>query len=312
MKKGKQVKQENPLSCASRVLNFTNITLKDRFDKPRFDKEHFIKTLEFRSPKLKALLSKIRELDARDYSESKKLYKHFIYSGVGNGYGSKIIASALVAAGYDIVISKKGNKVTIDPILLKNPSESKFAVLSSTALYNTPPNPLATKEILKVFNERPENVYGQKIRFIILDSGFKEGIDLYDVKYCHIFEDQLYKSDMVQAQGRALRFRGQCGLPFNKGWVLDVFKYSSIKVINESFLNTKKENIIKEIQKLDTELIFRIGFQESLTEIIQKNAIDSDLNKNVNQLNRVKFKPKLLTFIKNLFSWDNQVTPYKI
>lgn len=313
-RKVKKVKQENPLSCASKILNFTNITLKDRFDKPKFDKQNFIDSLQSKSPKLIALLSKIRELDSKDYKQSKKLYKHFIYSGVGNGYGSKIIASALVACGYDIVISKKGNKITIDPNLLKNPSESKFAVLSSTALYNTPPNPLATKEILKVFNERPDNIYGQKIRFIILDSGFKEGIDLYDVKYCHIFEDQLYKSDLIQAQGRALRFRGQCGLPFNKGWILDVFNYSAIKILSEGLFNTKSENIVKEIQKLDTELNFKIGFQESLTEIIQKNAIDSDLNKNVNEANGLipKAKTNFFGYISNLFNENKEISPYKI
>lgn len=311
--KKKVIKQQNPLSCASKILNFTNIGFKDRFDKPKFDKETFIESLSIKSPKLIALLSKIRELDAKDYKETKKLYKHYIYSGVGNGYGSKIIASALVAAGYDIIINKKGNKITIDPLLLKNPSESKFAVLSSTALYNTPANPIATKEILKVFNERPDNIYGQKIRFIILDSGFKEGIDLYDIKYCHIFEDQLYKSDLIQAEGRALRFRGQCGLPFNKGWILDVFNYSSVKIIKDGYFNTKKENIIKEIQKLDSELNFRIGFQESLMDVIQKSAIDCELNKNVNEATQIIPGKRInfLSYITSLFG-ETDISPYKI
>ena len=35
---------------------------------------------------------------------------------------------------------------------------------------------------------RPDNVYGENIRIILMDGGYKEGIDLFDIKYVHIFE----------------------------------------------------------------------------------------------------------------------------
>ena len=83
--------------------------------------------------------------------------------------------------------------------------------------------------MLASFNKRPNNINGEDIRFMILDSGFKEGIDLFDVKYVHIFEPQLTKADMTQAVGRATRYCGQKGLKFvpNEGWKLDVFTYTS-------------------------------------------------------------------------------------
>ena len=59
------------------------------------------------------------------------------------------------------------------------------------------------KELLKLFNTRPDNIYGKNIRFIIFDSGFKEGIDLFDVKYVHIFEPSMTIADLKQTIGRA-------------------------------------------------------------------------------------------------------------
>ena len=58
--------------------------------------------------------------------------------------------------------------------------------------------------------------------FIILDSGFKEGIDVFDVKYMHILEPLITKSERTQVIGRGTRYCGQVGLPFNpnEGWPL--------------------------------------------------------------------------------------------
>ena len=48
-----------------------------------------------------------------------------------------------------------------------------------------------------------------KVRFFIFDSGFKEGIDLLDVKYVHLFDTPLNDADRKQAVGRANRTCGQ-------------------------------------------------------------------------------------------------------
>ena len=67
-----------------------------------------------------------------------------------------------------------------------SPEKDNFGVLSSTALYGKPFSQKLKKNLLKTYNTRPDNVYGKNIRIIIFDSGFKEGIDLYDVKYVFI------------------------------------------------------------------------------------------------------------------------------
>jgi|SRR6476620_895683 len=289
---------EKTIKCAQRITNFSSIGMTDRFDKSKFDPENFLFTLKANSPKLLELLKNIQTLDRSDYNKHGKLFKHYIYSSATNGYGSKVIASAFVASGYILVNKKVGSKIIVDQDLIYSKSYSKVALLSSTALWNTPTTPATTKETLKIFNDRPSNIHGEKIRFIILDSGFKEGIDLYDVKYCHIFEDQLNESDMIQAQGRALRFRGQCGLPFNRGWTLEVFNYKSV------FYPTKNKSVslIKYLQDQDLKLKFRLNLIKQLDILIKDSSIDNDLFKNINKYQDPSFFRRVMVPSANIGS----------
>jgi hypothetical protein len=281
----KSVKQ--PLDCAREVMNYTTLQQTDRFDKPTFDRKRFIEKLAIASPKLSVMLSNIETLDKADYRNDRKLYKHYIFSDVKKGYGAKVIASAMIAVGYTIVMTKKGSRIVLDESVLRTKNESKFAVLSSTALWNTPVDARNTKEVLSVFNERPDNIHGDKFRFVILDSGFKEGVDLFDVKYAHIFEDQKSKADLIQSVGRGTRFCGQRGLKFDKGWKLQVFNYKSyIVTIPRKLLKLqleKKEPLLKVLQERDSNLKFKLNVEDSLTSTIKGAAVDYELNKNINQ-----------------------------
>ena len=73
--------------------------------------------------------------------------------------------------------------------------DKNFYILSSVSVFDQPLSVDAKKTILSNFNERPTNIHGKNVRFIIMDSGFKEGIDIYDIKYIHIFEPQTTLSD---------------------------------------------------------------------------------------------------------------------
>jgi hypothetical protein len=270
--------QENSrkkLNCAREVLNFSSIENTDRFDKKNFNPEKFIEKLSVSSPNLLALLNKIELLDKQDIIKHRKLFKHFIFSDIQRGYGAKVIASGFVAAGYTIAVKAKGTKIIVDEETIKSKNESKFLVLSSTSIYGANPTPESTKKILETFNARPDNVYGDSARFIILDSGFKEGVDLFDVKYGHIFEDQLSESDLKQAIGRGTRFCGQAGLKFDNGWPLCIFNYKisfEETSLVRKILRQKKKSVLKSIQKKaeDTEII---------TKTMIENAVDFQLTK---------------------------------
>ena len=110
---------------------------------------------------------------------------------------------------------------------LQNNKHNNFYILSSVNIFDQPLSVSTKKSILERYNERPDNINGKNIRFIIMDSGFKEGIDLYDIKYIHIFEPQTTNADRKQVIGRGTRTCGQKGLRFHptNGWPLHVNIY---------------------------------------------------------------------------------------
>jgi hypothetical protein len=128
---------------------------------------------------------------------------------------------------------KKGSKSRFqklemyDTAHLKRTRGKNFYLLSSVNVYDQPINVKLKKQMLSNFNQRPSNIHGKEVRFIIMDSGFKEGIDLFDIKYVHIFEPSVNTADQKQVIGRGTRTCGQKGLTFHptQGWPLHVFVY---------------------------------------------------------------------------------------
>ena len=214
------------LECVRQVSNWSKIVPSNRFNKSRFSIAETDKLIPIASPKLEAMLQNIEALDKNDQTVSGKTYKHFIFSDIKFlGYGAKIISAGMIARGFKPIIRHEKSRIVVD---VPESEGKNFAVLSSTALWDSPFKHKLKKEVLDVYNARPDNIYGERCRFIVLDSGFKEGIDLFDVKYVHLFEPLMTAADMTQALGRATRLCGQKGLEFvpNQGWPLHVFKYS--------------------------------------------------------------------------------------
>ena len=112
---------------------------------------------------------------------------------------------------------------------------NNFFLLSSVGVYQQPLSVAMRKEMLRIFNSRKTddnrgNSHGEKARIMVMDGGFKEGIDLFDIKYIHIFEPQATLADQKQVIGRGTRLCGQKGLVFHprQGWNLYVNIYDSI------------------------------------------------------------------------------------
>ena len=173
----------------------------------------------------------------------------------------------------------------LSPYQLKKTINNNFYLLSSVNVFDQPINVSTKKQILANFNKRPENVHGKEIRFIIMDSGFKEGIDLFDVKYVHIFEPPINSADQKQVIGRATRTCGQKGLEFHptKGWPLHVFVYdlSIHETIQNSFLDSKTafELYLKSLN-LDMKLI---NFTSHMEKVSIFGSVDYELNKAVHE-----------------------------
>lgn len=181
---------------------------------------------------------------------------------------------------------KRFGKIILDSdSKLKKNKNNNFYLLSSVNVYDQPINVSTKKQMLAKFNNRDSNVHGEEVRFIIMDSGFKEGIDLFDIKYVHIFEPAVNSADQKQVIGRGTRTCGQKGLDFHptRGWPLHVFVYdiSIPDSIQRHFLDSKTtfELYLKSLN-LDMKLL---SFLEHMEKTSIYGSVDYELNKAVHE-----------------------------
>lgn len=263
-----------------------------RMDQPDFKPEKVKELLDMASPKLKSLMDNIEALDQADMKKYGRVFKHFIYSDIKSAYGAKLMGSILSSYGfhhaYKLKKTPRGMSFGLD--LKKEKAFKTFAILTSVSFFEKPIGVQFRRELLKTFNTRPDNNYGEKIRIMVLDSGFREGVDLFDVKYVHLMESITTLNDQKQAVGRATRFCGQKGLVFDPvhGWPLHVFRYETtipneIQMVLEKQLPKLKDSItlfdlFLKYSNLDPK---KIAFANELEKVVIDGAADKAYTKNI-------------------------------
>ena len=269
--------------------NWSKILPHHKFDNRNFNAEEVLESIHTASPKLEQLFHIIAQVDENDMNTHGKYFKHFIFSDVKEGgYGAKILASAFIANGYKNLITAVPvqNQKSMRMTLLKAGEDGRsksFGLLASTAVFNTEFNQKFKKEVLQLYNKRPDNIQGEEMRFIILDSGYKEGIDLFDVKYVHIFEPSMTIADLKQTIGRATRTCGQKGLVFepNVGWPLYVYNYyiavpeeikENYMAVDDKLLDNPEEEryIFRNTEKLKDTIQLYSQFDRTLTKLAEQ------------------------------------------
>lgn len=291
--------------CVRKKSNWSASSEKYKFDSDSFQPEELLADIHDHSPKLAAMLENIKKVDNEDRNNDGQLYKHFIFCDLKSStYGAKLLASALIATGmtmgYDATRKKAPKSNPLDEKSKQSNSKKKrfnkialhsndvmestegdnFYLLSSVAVFDQPISVAMKKDILHKFNQRPDNVHGSNIRFIIMDSGFKEGIDLFDVKYVHIFEPPVNVSDQKQVIGRATRTCGQKGLSFNpvQGWPLHVFIYD-LSIPGPGFLNSETAfDLYLKSMNIDIRLH---RFTAELEETVIYGSVDYELTREI-------------------------------
>lgn len=270
--------------CVRKISNWSTIKAHHKFEAKQFDPNKVKSDLPVMSPKINDLLRRIAELDAADMKKEKKLFKHFIFSDVkAGGYGSKILTSAFLSHGYNLIYDTK-HKLIDDKTLLENNDKNNFALLCSTGVFKKAISTKLKKDILAKFNQRPDNIHGDIFRFIIMDSGYKEGIDLFDVKYVHILEPQISRADEKQVIGRGTRTCGQRGLQFhpNNGWPLEVYIYDltlSDELMKSHFFDTR--TLFQLYLKYSNIDLRKVNFAAQLEKAAIAGSVDYELNKNI-------------------------------
>ena len=295
--------QFNP-SCIRKKSNWSKSAKEYKFDSEDFNPEQFLKDIQERSPKLHTLLSKIEKLDAADHDRDGHYYKHFIFCDLKSGnYGAKMLAAAFIAKDMTMGYTASKNKGSengkngkpLKPLkkklygkiafVEKNKltKERSFFLLSSVSVFDQPISVANKKQILATFNKRPDNIHGEDVRFIIMDSGFKEGIDLFDIKYVHIFEPSVNSADQKQVIGRGTRTCGQKGLIFHptQGWPLHVFIYdlSIPEELQHSFLAAKSTHDLY-LKSLNIDLRM-FEFNADLEKTVIFGSVDHELTENI-------------------------------
>ena len=264
--------------CVRKTGNFASSDSRYLFD--HVDHEILSRErLQYVSPKLLTLLDEIDRQDRADIAKFGHTFKHFIFSSIKSGTGgAKIIATALIDL-YDMTLGYAVSNRKL-AFVDDSPPNHTFYLLSSVGVFGKPiPAPMR-KEILRRFNSRPDNVHGAVSRIIVMDSGFKEGIDLFDVKYVHIFEPQTTFADQKQVIGRATRTCGQKGLEFhpNKGWQLHVNIYDLVipEMVSFKYMNSRSvhEMYLKALG-IDMRLM---NLASDVERLYMKGAVDHDLN----------------------------------
>jgi hypothetical protein len=286
----KGANKEKVAQCIKEKANWGVLKPEHRFDHKSFSASKTKDALPNASPKLDALIDKIKELDKQDQKTHGKLFKHFIYSDVKSAYGAKLIASGLKAAGFQHAYELKKTPRGMSFGLNKFDGKSNtFATLTSVTFFEKPIGINFRKELLGAFNSRPDNTQGKNIRIIILDSGFREGIDLFDIKYVHLFEPIITKSDEKQAIGRATRFCGQRGLRFDPiaGWPLHVFRYeTTVPTDIKNYLTSYDKNyntdtffeLFLKFSNIDHK---KLTFANELEQVTVQAAVDKHLTQEV-------------------------------
>ena len=166
---------------------------------------------------------------------------------------------------------------------LRKTKQNNFYLLTSVGLYDQNITVTMKKHILSTFNKRPDNINGDLCRFILMDSGFKEGIDLFDIKYIHIFEPSVVSADQKQVIGRGTRTCGQKGLQFHptRGWPLHVFVYdlSIPDKLQPSMMGAKSAiELYLKAMNMDIRLL---NFAHELEKTSVFGSVDYELNKNI-------------------------------
>ena len=266
-------KKSNEAICIRNTGTWANVKPEHKFDSGKFNKETVLNDLPMLSPKIYNMIKKINDLDEQDMTADNKYYKHIIYSDISGVHGAKMVASSLIANNFSLVYS---NKFALKPDI--QDKNKTFGLLTTSTVYQKPLTVGLKKKMMTLMNERPNNIYGENMRIIILDSGYKEGLDVFDVKYMHILEPLETKAEYTQVIGRGTRYCGQSGLPFtpNQGWPLNIYRYN-IKYDND---NTVHDLYIKHSNKN----ISAFNFIADIEAIIIASAVDTPLTENLHLL----------------------------
>lgn len=212
-------------------------------------KNKILENLEMYSIKFHKIITKIK----------KSKGKVFVYSGFKEYGGIKSFIKVLEAYGYKNY-AKHGEGL------------KRFAVWSGDE------NMKMKDEIKSIYNQK-DNLYGKKLKILMLSPSAKEGLSLTAVRQVHILEPYWNQSRLDQIIGRASRYCSHKDLPEEER---NVMVYVYIAIQNQQDYNddeNRKKTIDQYMQHLALQKNKLINEFE---RAIKESAIDCTLNYSAN------------------------------
>eukprot|EP00455_Lapot_gusevi_P041383 TRINITY_DN478_c0_g3_i2.p1 TRINITY_DN478_c0_g3~~TRINITY_DN478_c0_g3_i2.p1 ORF type:complete len:720 (+),score=97.72 TRINITY_DN478_c0_g3_i2:42-2162(+) len=262
------------------------------------------------TPKVAALLRQIRDLDKKDQA-SGKLQKHAIF--VRNFNIMRGIGVALVAEQFHFAM-KVDNGIYFDEddqshvvsryeLNEKETSQNNFIMLSlkfRNGTSKTTDDEVANLAMLSDVNEIMRKVNkneNSKVRVILFDESFKEGIDFADIRHIHLFDEPRDATEFTQIVGRSKRFCGHARSKYIKGqgWPLFIWMYRAYNPYNNKFRDIKKRKIPSNVsiyrfvqsQDIDMETltgkVLGVSLYDNVMSLMREVAVDKMLNDHLNR-----------------------------
>lgn len=137
-------------------------------------------------------------------------------------------------------------------------------------------NSLEKERIKDVFN-RENNIYGDKLKILLLSPAAREGLSLYNVRQLHILEPYWNFSRISQILGRAVRYCSHKALPEEQR-VVHAYIYMAVH-------ENERETVDQYIAKLAFK---KSKIIQEFENALKENAVDCELFKNMNHLGELR------------------------
>lgn len=188
------------------------------------------------SAKLAVLARRIHTCDEEDKKtvfvtskENKTLkkglqFKHAIYCKTN--YTAKVVVSMLTSlfsqggddkTSFVMELNQEQNKWIVPEDIKNsksgNKNNNRIALLTKGSVAGVSFTNENETDILRLFNDRQNNVYGENCRFMVFTEKFSTGVDLFDVRHCHLFDTPESEYLLRQVMGRTCRLDKQPRMP---------------------------------------------------------------------------------------------------
>ncbi len=271
-----------------------------------FDAKQAQPLIEFYSPKVYECIQNILKIEKEAKATYGHGFKHTVFTfsvagkGAGkNNYGARLVASAFHAfqPTFTVLLVYKKDKNGKLQLRWDEPKRTAgsfgVAVLCSRSLQNiyhgkykgnknVDFNATVVEATKNAFNQI-ENKYGDRIKVLIMDGAYTEGVGAYDTSIAHFLDRGTSRSSLEQASARSARFCRSKNIPFFKGvgGFLDMYFYALKGYQEPNDLYQEMLGHIPSQEKLNVNLI------DVFNDLVRQFSIDYFLNSSVNDFNPV-------------------------